>query len=382
MTTETKMHHGTVSYEEANSQAAKVMRDKLHKQIEAAKPYGKVLMERVINNVPKDSMAYMHNGSFRMDDELYYRAYKGAPDLKIHNFALSKMCETVGVPMEYVMRLIRRSHDNNAWAAELVTKLLNTHFENQPERTDRKLLRVVDGQIRGFLSDTYARLHPGVLLEAFAESCTKYGLVPYGGHVNDTQFVVRATLNHVIEPIKDEVLGIGVVFKESPFGDGASELSFQIERMMCTNNAIRESQLRRVHIGGRAPRDAADADAQYKNASESMAAEIKHTMAELFSGTALKRLAASVVAAHEAKVTHSQFDAFLKRHLNKGESEEVREIYRSTDIANLPAGDTWYRASQALGYFATKIEDESRAFEIQKLAGAALSIGHDKRSRS
>jgi hypothetical protein len=376
--TQTKIHHSSKSYAEANSEAAKEMRDKLHDLIKTARGGGNALLNKVIAQIPTDTLAPMPAGKFISTDEdklTYLIDGDNAETANtVHPFALAKMCETVGVPKEYVERLKLRAH-HDTWAQELLLETMNRHFHNHPRHMSRRLFRRVGGQIRGFLSDSYARLDPGALLGAFAESCQRLGLSPYGGHVTDTQFVIRATLNTVIEPIKDEVLGIGVVFKESPFGDGATELSIQIERMMCTNKAVRESQLKKVHVGGRAPSDLNDAEEQYQRHTKVMVAEINATMEGLFAPAALERISDGVKAAHSAKITPGQFDAFVKKYLNKGEAEEVQEIYRSADITNLPAGDTYWRATQALGFFATKIEDPARAFEVQKLAGTALNTG-------
>lgn len=371
---QTKIHHSSVlTYDEANSQAATAMREKLRAQIDSAKAQASPFFERILASVPEDSLLDARQVKFHVKDgsiKMSHAAFSS--DRDVHSFALTKMCEFTGVPKDYIQRLARASSVDFSWANELAERTLNDHFANHPQVNSRRLFRQVGTQVRGFLSDSYARLHPGVLLEAFASNCNKFGLLPYGGHMTDTQFVVRATLDRVIEPIKDEVLGIGVVFRESPFGDGASELSFQIERMFCTNKAITESALKRVHIGGRAPKDLKEADEQYQRHSKAMAQEITQAMDNLFSKEALNRLSRSVVAAHETKISASEFEGFLKKHLNKGEVESVKEIYRSSDIENLPSGNSWWRASQALGFFANKVEDPARAFEIQRAAGAVM----------
>ena len=55
--------------------------------------------------------------------------------------------------------------------------------------------------------------------------------------------------------------------------------------------------------------------------------------------------------------------------------ETVKEKYRSTDISDLPAGDNWWRASNALSWFANQVDDKEKAYDLQKLAGQAIQIG-------
>lgn len=375
---QTKIHHGTKSYAEANSEAAAHMRNKLLTQIDNARNYGPALLRSIQDATPQDTLATMSRGVFSLDgSKLYYQMDEAKPDTKrsVHSFALTKMCEAVGVNKDYIQRLALRGV-NEPWAQQLATETLNQHFLHQPTRVSRRLFRSVGDEIRGFLSDAYARLNPSTLISAFVKGCETYNLKLYGGHVTDTQFVLRATLDYVIEPVKDEVLALGVVFKESPFGDGASELSLQIERMMCTNKAIRATELRRFHIGARAPEDINDATQLYEQASTSVARQITDGFEGLFSHGAIDTVVQSVRSAHAKKITASEFDGFLKKHLTKGEMEEAKELFRSADTTNLPAGDTAWRAAQTLGFFATKLEDEHRAFEVQKLAGAFMGRGH------
>lgn len=372
----TMMHHDSRPLAEAKSEAAKAMRAKLHTEIDRHREQGAKVFGKVIANIPRDRLHFMSGAKFDVveNSELTIQYRKEGPET-IHTFALSKMCETVGVPRDFLNRLMARNEENDAWGATLAVDILNKHFKHQKPNQDRRLIRSVGTQTRGFLTDSYARLHPGQLIETFATECKKYGLIPYGGHAGDTKFVINATLDRVIEPIKDEVLGIGVVFKESPFGDGATDLSFQLERMWCTNKAIGVSELRKVHLGAKVSFDSSDADKMYQAATESMCMEIRRAMREMMAEEALAKLADGVVKAHESKVTHTQFEAFLKKHLNKSDVEAVKEKYRSTDITELPAGDSWWRASNALSWFANKTEDPEQQYELRRLAGDALLLG-------
>jgi hypothetical protein len=372
----TMYHHDSRDFDAAKSEAASEMRNKLLREIDRSRNDGEKAIAKILGELPRDRMRRMTQTEFRSDgDGVLNINYLGEEPETIHPFALSKMCETVGIPAEFVRRLIKRHNDKENWGSDLVVDMLNKHFHNQAALHDRRMIRSVNDETRGFMSDSYARLHPGKLIETFAEQSQKFGMLPYGGFAGDTKFMVRAVLDRVIEPVKDEVIGIGVVLKESPYGDGATELSIQIERMWCTNKAIATSALRKVHLGAKVSFDADEADENYRLATETMCNEMRRAFRTQLDPGYIAQLEDGIRKAHDAKVTHTQFESFLKKHLNKEDVEVVKEKYRSTDITNLPAGDSWWRASNALSWYANQKSSAEEAYDLQKLAGQALEYG-------
>lgn len=369
-------HHDSRSYETAVSEAATKMRAKLHDEIHNAKSAGQDAIEKILAEIPRDRYRYMTATEFDLGEgHTLIANYKGDAPEELHPFALGKICEAVGVPRDFLGRLMARTDDNARWGAELAVELLNKHFEHQAPAHDRRMIRSVGTQTRGFMSDSYARLHPGKLIETFAKGCQQHNLIPYGGHAGDTKFMVRAVFDGILEPIPNEPISIGVVFKESAYGDGATELSVFMQRMWCTNTAISTSELRKVHLGAKASFDLDEADQNYQLATESMCAEIRKALRAQLEPGYIAQLEDGIRKAHEAKVDHSKFEAFLKKHLSKQDVEEVAAKYRSTDITDLPAGDTWWRASNALSWFANQTKDAEKAYDLQKIAGQALNIG-------
>jgi hypothetical protein len=369
-------HDANKTYEQGRSEAATKMRAKLHSEIDRHRASGQAAVEKVIADVPRDRYRFMSSTEFELGDgnTLIANYSNDAPET-IHPFALGKICETISIPREFIGRLMGRQDGEEHWGSDLALDLLNKHFKHQPTNQDRRMIRSVGTQTRGFMSDSYARLHPGKLMETFAKECKNNGLIPYGGHAGDTKFMINAVLDRVIEPVKDEVLSIGVVFKESAYGDGATELSVFMQRMWCTNTAISSSELRKVHLGAKAAFDGDEADQNYQLQTASMCAEIRKAFQTQLNPAYIAQLEDGVRKAHEAKVNHTQFESFLKKHLSKNDVETVKEKYRSTDISDLPAGDNWWRASNALSWFANQVDDKEKAYDLQKLAGQAIQIG-------
>lgn len=368
-------HHDSRSYNAAASEAATKMRAKLHDEIDRARKSGSDAIEKIMGEIPRDRYRFMTSTEFDLGDgQTLIANYKEDAPETLHPFALGKICEAVGIPREFIGRLMNRRDDKDLWGPELVVDMLNRHFEHQAPSHDRRMIRSVGQETRGFMSDSYARLHPGKLIETFAKSCAQHKLVPYGGHAGDTKFMVRAVYDGILEPVPNEPISIGVIFKESAYGDGATELSVFMQRMWCTNTAIATSELRKVHLGAKAAFDLDEADQNYQLATESMCGEMRKALRSQLEPAYIARLEDGIRKANEAKVNHAQFEGFLKKHLNKQDVEEVSAKYRSTDITDLPAGDTWWRASNALSWFANQCGDAEKAYDLQKLAGQALRL--------
>jgi hypothetical protein len=78
------------------------------------------------------------------------------------------------------------------WGAELLADNLNHIFKREEPR--RLLLRSVQDEVRGVLSDMYRRLDSRPILDAFAGACREIGVVPVEGVGGDLRFCLRAVL--------------------------------------------------------------------------------------------------------------------------------------------------------------------------------------------
>lgn len=376
-------HHDERDYEFAVSQAAKHMRDRLHANIDLAKSKAVVAIERIQNEVPQDKVVRTRATEFTYNEDGKFAVqYKisGAHTTKIveetvHKWAFAQMAEYARIPKTYLDSLMLRMEDTKTgkhlWGAKLACENLTKIFAHAEEE-DRRLVRSVEAQTRGFLSTKYKRRHPGHMLDGFIGSCKKFDLLPYSVTATDTKHMVRAVLDGIVEPVPNECLGVGVVYAESPYGNGATSVSIFIERMWCTNTAVLSTDLRSAHVGGRLSDDFAWSHETYLADTKATILQVQDMMEAYVSPAAIRKLSATVKLAHETKIEPKQLEAFIKKNLSKEDAEAVADCYRSADVEMLPAGNTVWRASNALSYFAGKVEDEEKRFDIQKMAGQLL----------
>lgn len=362
-------HHDEREYEAALSEAARGMRDALRKRIEDGRGKGAAAIRRVFEEVPDDAVVPGKLLDFQADEKGVFHVRGEA----VHAHAFGQITEYARMPRAYVGHLVAQG----PWGRELAAANLNAIYAHD---ASKHLFRSVKGQVRGFLSTRYQRRDPGQMLDAFVLACKKVGAVPYEAYAGDTKYMVKTILGRVIEPLKDEVIALGVVLHESPYGNGATEISPFIERCWCTNKAISLTELRKVHIGGRLKDDIEWSAETYAADTRAVCSQITDLVESQLGEANLHKLTEAVVEADARKVDHHKFEAFLKKALGKEDVEAVVAKYTSADIELLPKGNSAWRASNALSWYAGTLDDAEKAFEVQKLAGAALSAEIVKRA--
>lgn len=376
-------HHDDRDYAFAVTQAARQMRDRLHGNIDRAKKHAGVAIERIQKEVPQDKVVRARAMEFDYNDDgkfdVQYKVGDGRTDVveeTVHPWAFAQIAEFAHVPKAYLQYLMgqveaRDNGDRHLWGAKLACDNLNKIFAHA-DREEKRLIRSVETQTRGFLSTKYKRRHPGHMIDGFIGACKKFDLLPYTVTATDTKHMVRAVLDGIVEPIPDECLGIGVVYAESPFGNGATAVSIFIERMWCTNQAVLSTDLRSAHVGGRLSDDFAWSNETYLADTKATILQVQDMMEAYVSPKAIRKLCDTVKLAHETKIEPKQLEAYIKKNLSKEDAEAVADCYRSADVEMLPPGNTVWRASNALSFFAGKVEDEEKRYDIQKLAGQLL----------
>jgi hypothetical protein len=143
--------------------------------------------------------------------------------------------------------------------------------------------------------------------------------------------------------------------------------------MWCTNLAVMSTDLRSAHVGGRLSDDFEWSEETYLADTRATTLQIQDMLESYVSPKAINRLSQTVRLAHETKIEPKQFEAFIKKNLSKDDAEAVADAYRGADVEMLPAGNSVWRASNALSFFAHSVKDEEKKYDLQKLAGQLLS---------
>jgi hypothetical protein len=293
---------------------------------------------------------------------------------RMHENAFRQTADRFGLPMAYASDLFERGR----WGAELIASNLQ---ELAGHHGKRVLVRSVgdpqDGagtaEARGFLSDTYRRLDSRPLLEAVAETWQELGAVPIDGVVTDTRVTLRAILPQVLEVSPGEYVVAGAAWENSDFGRGAHALRAFLYRLICANGATMEQALRQVHLGARLNDDLAYSAKTYELDTKATASALRDVARHLLTPAKVEERLAQLRKADGKEVEAKEVDRLLRKHLTKGEAEEVTKAFAGAETVMLPPGQTMWRLSNALSWVAQKLPNPERRLDFERLAGSVIN---------
>ena len=387
-------HHGSTDYQTAASDAAKHARSIMERKIEEGRASAVKLFDHAHTVVPEDAIVRARALDFTTEKyEAMVPAARGDAARKeerarlvlalgdarrtVHRHALGQVAEKAGVPGAYLTELTTNA---KPWQAELAAHVLDQHFR-QGNPDARFLARSVSGELRGFLSDRYRRLDSRPLLDAFAEACGAVGAVPVEGTVTDTRLSLKAFLPMVFEPIENEVMCLGIDWSNSDFGNGKHAVRAMIWRLWCTNKATCEDALAQVHLGGRLGDDIEFSQKTYELDTRTSVSALRDTVKGLLGPAKVNTLLETIKSANEKQIDWRGLKGTLEKKLLKGEMKAVEDAFKSEDVVMLPAGQTAWRASNAISWIAGKTADAERRLELERLAGVVATGTKDAASK-
>jgi hypothetical protein len=290
--------------------------------------------------------------------------------LAIHYHAFKQICQKVGFPPFYGSSLLRENAD---WAEDLVAANLRELYS---KRAGDKafLLRSVNGQLRGFLTNAYKRLNTEKLIEVFAASCSKHGAKPYDGVYTPIRIGIQAATDDSFK-VAGRNLRVGVMLRNSDFGAGALEIKFFLSPAI--GIAIVGGQgVRRIHKGHRLSRnmednqqlEACDLASATKSIQELVEVHLDHenTVAAM----------AEVQLAAQLEVNPDEISNILKNlHLSKDEFDQTKQAFLESNDPRIPAGNTMFRLASTIAWLGSTCGDPEKQLDLQELAGSLILKG-------
>lgn len=331
------------------------------------------VFEKIQNEVPVDYLAKASAIGFQANAGRV-RLVDTIDDLQgkwLHPHALSQVTQIANIPDQYASKLLA----GEPWQQALLSHALTETFDHSPAR---HLLRVVNGDVRGVMSDRYRRLDARPLSDQFVNLAKQYGAVPFDGYPGDTRVSLTVVIPTVYEPIPNEFVVLGAKWSTSDFGHGAHLFSTFVLRCLCLNGLVGDDLLRQVHLGRRLGEElemgAIFSDRTIELDTEAAKSAITDVMGSAFDEDNRQRFLSRIVQAQEQVVDWASLHRRLAKSLTKGELDAVDGAYNGPDVQNLPPGNTVWRASNALSWIANTIENADRQAEFARLAGEVLKI--------
>jgi len=146
-----------------------------------------------------------------------------------------------GIPKKYYDRLMD-GHQG----------LLADNINEWMLEKEQRLVRILDGNVRAFLSDRYKILDNHDLLYQSLDAFKEAGAQIHQADLTETNMYVKAIIPHTIEKIREgDSVVPGLILRNSEVGAGAFKVEPFMLRLVCTNGMIGESSIDKIHLGGK-----------------------------------------------------------------------------------------------------------------------------------
>lgn len=208
---------------------------------------GKTLQELAIeldrqNAVKEDLIA--NTSRLRLYDDGNNLEVDGLASYPMLPLAEQQIGARVGIPAKYFNRM----RDE---APELLATNVNHWFESKPEN---RMLRLLDGNVRAFLSDRYQRRDNYELMKFVLPTLKDIdGLSMASCEVTEHKLYLKVTTKRVqAEVQKGDVVQAGLVISNSEVGLGAFKVQPLVLRLVCMNGMISNTYgMSKYHVGKR-----------------------------------------------------------------------------------------------------------------------------------
>ncbi len=373
------IHHDSRDYNVAVDETAKRFQAQLEETIHKSQQSAMNVIEKVQRETPIDVIADSSTLEFSVDGTegsnavlmgLKNRRAKNYFNHKLHKNGLDQVAERAGIPGTYINRLL-----DKPYGRELIVENLAKIYRE--EENSKLLIRSVDSQIRGVLSNAYRRMESGPIIDAFAKACHDIGAVPVEGVGGDLRWAVKAILPMVFQPSKkqgtEELIAFGVQLSNSDFGKGALHVNAFMTRVICTNYATLEQVLRQAHLGKRLTDDMEFSEKTYKLDTQTQISAINDVVKGVLAPAKVNALVGRIGEALEERIDpKNAWQELPKMGLLKGEIDKVKELFIDGDVEVLPRGTTKARLANAISWFAKSAATAERRLELEEVAGEIL----------
>ena len=293
----------------------------------------------------------------------------GGTTMPLRAHAHNQIGERVGIPSKYYDRMA-------AEAPELLTRNVNHWFKEKPEN---RMVRTLDGHVRAFLSDRYARIDnfdvASVALPILQEVG---GLVIRSAEITDSRLYIKATSTAVVAEVKGskrvgDLVEAGIMVTNSEVGLGALNVKPFYNFLWCTNGMVRDAIMRSAHIGRK--QDASDAmlSDQTKKAEDTVV---------------LMKLRDVLKSAMDAAAFQAAIDAMSEqtRQFIKGDPVKAIQVLGEATVMSkdeqssvlrhlIEGGDlSRFGLMNAVTRTAEDVQSYDRATEIETLGGRILDL--------
>lgn len=297
----------------------------------------------------------------------------GNDPLNFTDFALGQVADKLGVPVRYV-----RSLDNETafkGSQDLLVNILNDHAANI--KRDRVLVRTVDNNVRGFLSDSYRRLNSAGIFTAFLMAAQQQGAVLVDAYGGDSDFIEVVSPDIIEVPTaKNGIMYtvFGARLRNSNVGKAALQMNTFAINLICTNGITGTRVLREMHLGKRLPDNITLSQITMQKDTEAMASLVSDVMNQMFAPETIATHRNGFIKASEIEVDIvNEVQLLPKLGFTQSEADAVSKVFQNgNEDDGVQGAPTLLKLAQGMTAVARDLENKERSRTLEDLAGSML----------
>lgn len=294
----------------------------------------------------------------------------GDDEYTLHQHALNQSAEKLGIPPAYINQL-----QGSDWGRALSAKILNEHTDNT--KRQRLLIRTVNKQVKGVLSDSYRRLNTSHIFGNFIKAVGENKGEIIDASMDDTRAYIETINPQIIEvQLKTSIvhLAFGVRIKSSDYGDGALEVSSFIMQAVCLNGLVTAKAMKTIHLGARLPDDLDVSKKTYELDTQTQSSLTYDMVKQLYSPSTIEAKIMAIQSASNKEIDmEKEIISIAKKGLiAKSEGEEIKAILMNNKPEDGVAGSSsLWKLSQGISALA-RVKDDRRGRELAEIAGSYI----------
>jgi hypothetical protein len=168
---------------------------------------------------------------------------------KLNNWSKTQLATYTDIPKGYFDRLASEKPqllaDNINHGLDKITSM--SKREGKPES---RLLRTIDGKVRGLLSSRYRILDAHDMLEATLPTMLDAGMQVVSSEITEQRLFIKALSPKLMTEVKKgDAVQYGLTISTSDVGAGSVRVEPLIYRLVCLNGMISNTAIRKFHVG-------------------------------------------------------------------------------------------------------------------------------------
>ena len=287
----------------------------------------------------------------------------------INDTAHEQIASRVGIPQKYYDRM-------KVGAPQLMAANVNHWFKHEKEK---RMVRTLDGNVRGFLSEKYRPLDGLDLAQVTLPILSRAGVRVESSELTPRRLYIKAVTERITAEIrKGDVVQAGIVISNSEIGMGAVKIEPMVFRLVCTNGMIAsDHSMRKYHVGrsGSEGDFASEffADETRKADDKAFWMKVRDVVSGSFKQDIFNAIVNNMRAATERIIdvdVVGVVEVVRKQYgLGEGEKSDVlTHLIKGGDL-------TQYGLLNAVTRASADVESYDRATELERMGGDILAMG-------